>query len=136
MHHKASNQKSPLCRTSPCCFGTNIIALLVSGFTSVVLFSGICKSNSISMVVVWKSPFLRQLFHIWLFVLGCFKVSYCFEFAAFSYRRWQQSCGRLFLRYLTICCSRSRARWDTNTAAVSLRSDYSRRVCAPKQGVM
>jgi len=36
------------------------------------------------MVVVWKSPFLWPLFHIWLFVLGCFKVSLCFEFAAFS----------------------------------------------------
>ena len=37
--------------------------------------------------------------------------------------------------YLTKKLSRSQARWDTNMAAVSLRSDYSRHVCAPYLGV-
>ena len=37
---------------------------------------------------------------------------------------------------LTMKLSRSLARWDTNMTAVALRSDYSRRVCAPKQGVI
>ena len=30
----------------------------------------------------------------------------------------------------------SQAHWDTNTVAVSLRSDYSHRICAPKWAVM
>ncbi|OFC69604.1 hypothetical protein BFC18_17240 [Alteromonas confluentis] len=33
------------------------------------------KSNRQWFAAVSSSPFLRQLFHIWLFVLGCFKVS-------------------------------------------------------------
>ena len=40
------------------------------------------------------------------------------------------------LKGITKHYSRSLARWDTNTVAVSLRSDYSHRICAPKWAVM
>ena len=37
--------------------------------------------------------------------------------------------------HLTITLSRSQARWDSNTWALSLRSDFSPRVTAPYVGV-
>jgi hypothetical protein len=37
--------------------------------------------------------------------------------------------------HLTITLSRSQARWDSNTWALSLRSDFSPRITAPYVGV-
>ena len=39
------------------------------------------------------------------------------------------------MEHITKKLSRSQARWDTNMAVVSLRSDFNRHVCAPYLGV-